>query len=124
MQCNDTGKVQRAQPPIANPQNAGLNAAGDLGDLMSEPYLQLHLEPSEHIEVSELTGALTALARQYNVCRSKSNRKEALRRALAGVERGTGQHRYFALSRLGGLPSRASDARAAFRQGGADRQVR
>jgi len=32
---------------------------------MSEPYLQLHLEPSEHIEVSELTGALTALARQY-----------------------------------------------------------
>ena len=65
MQCNDTGKVQRAQPPIANPQNAGLNAAGDLGDLMTEPYLQLHLEPSEHIEVSELTGALTALARQY-----------------------------------------------------------
>jgi hypothetical protein len=65
LQCNDTGKVQRAQPPIANPQSAGLNAAGDLGDLMSEPYLQLHLEPSEHIEVSELTGALTALARQY-----------------------------------------------------------
>ena len=32
---------------------------------MGEPYLQLHLEPSEHIEVSELTGALTALARQY-----------------------------------------------------------
>ena len=32
---------------------------------MTEPYLQLHLEPSEHIEVSELTGALTALARQY-----------------------------------------------------------
>lgn len=56
--------VELAQPTIANPQNAGLNAAGDLGDLMSEPYLQLHLEPSEHIEVSELTGALTALARQ------------------------------------------------------------
>jgi hypothetical protein len=38
---------------------------GIWGDVMSEPYLQLHLEPSEHIEVSELTGALTALARQY-----------------------------------------------------------
>jgi hypothetical protein len=30
-----------------------------------EPFLQLHLEPSEPIEVSELTGALAALARQY-----------------------------------------------------------
>lgn len=30
-----------------------------------EPYLQFHLEPGEHIEVSELTGALAALARQY-----------------------------------------------------------
>jgi hypothetical protein len=30
-----------------------------------EPCLQLHLEPSEPIEVSELTGALGALARQY-----------------------------------------------------------
>lgn len=30
-----------------------------------EPCLQLHLEPSESIEVSELTGALTALVRQY-----------------------------------------------------------
>ena len=32
---------------------------------MGEPCLQLHLEPNEHIEVSELTGALAALARQY-----------------------------------------------------------
>jgi hypothetical protein len=30
-----------------------------------EPCLQLHLEPSKPIEVSELTGALGALARQY-----------------------------------------------------------
>jgi hypothetical protein len=30
-----------------------------------EPCLQLHLEPSEPIEVSELTGALNALARRY-----------------------------------------------------------
>jgi hypothetical protein len=30
-----------------------------------EPRLQLHLEPSEPMEVSELTGALGALARQY-----------------------------------------------------------
>lgn len=32
---------------------------------IDEPCLQLHLEPSEPIEVSELTGALGALARQY-----------------------------------------------------------
>ena len=30
-----------------------------------EPCLQLHLEPSEPMEVSELTGALGALARRY-----------------------------------------------------------
>lgn len=30
-----------------------------------EPCLQLHLEPGESIEVSELTGALGAVARQY-----------------------------------------------------------
>src|ERR1700716_22635 len=32
---------------------------------VDEPCLQLHLEPSEPIEVSELTGALGALARRY-----------------------------------------------------------
>ncbi|WP_038956351.1 hypothetical protein [Bradyrhizobium japonicum] len=31
----------------------------------AEPSLQLHLEPEEPIEISELTGALTAIARQY-----------------------------------------------------------
>ncbi|OPY99993.1 hypothetical protein A5906_24520 [Bradyrhizobium sacchari] len=31
----------------------------------AEPSLQLHLEPKEPIEISELTGALTAIARQY-----------------------------------------------------------
>jgi hypothetical protein len=32
---------------------------------IDEPCLQLHLEPREPIEVSELTGALGALARRY-----------------------------------------------------------
>lgn len=31
----------------------------------AEPSLQLHLEPEEPIEISELTGALTAIAHQY-----------------------------------------------------------
>ncbi|KRP94637.1 hypothetical protein AOQ72_26150 [Bradyrhizobium yuanmingense] len=32
---------------------------------VAEPSLQLHLEPDEPIEISELTGALAAIARQY-----------------------------------------------------------
>jgi hypothetical protein len=42
-------------------------AGARLGGMMAidEPCLQLHLEPSEPMEVSELTGSLAALARQY-----------------------------------------------------------
>src|ERR1700704_62512 len=38
-----------------------------------EPCLQLHLEPSEPIEVSELTGALGALARQNQLAKKPSD---------------------------------------------------
>jgi hypothetical protein len=43
------------------PYPVGVTMAAD------EPCLQLHLEPSELMEVSELTGALGALARRYQV---------------------------------------------------------
>jgi hypothetical protein len=42
-----------------------LPSAPEVKMAVDEPCLQLHLEPSEPIEVSELTGALGALARRY-----------------------------------------------------------
>ncbi|WP_018320059.1 hypothetical protein [Bradyrhizobium sp. WSM2793] len=33
--------------------------------VLAEPSLQFYLEPEEPIEISELTGALAAIARQY-----------------------------------------------------------
>ena len=61
---------------------------------VDEPRLQLHMEPQEPIEISELTGTLGAIARQYqsyaleNELASKSTEARLLVSSPRKFERG------------------------------------